>query len=253
VAALLDTFDDPLFWLFPMATMAISMASFALFASVLTGIAMRDPESLRRFRIQSRKPRAQDLVGPSIRTWLVNNAWMLVASLALWPLLRHSGVHAGPLPPAWQVALQLVFFVYLDDFLFYWMHRALHEPWPFKKIHGLHHTILTPWAVTGHYMHPFEYVATGSLALVGPVLLGSHVVTLWIWIVFRQFEAAEGHGGYDFPWTPTHWLPGNDGARHHDMHHLRVRGNYAGYLAWTDRIFGTLSKGYAEDLERRGR
>ena len=32
------------------------------------------------------------------------------------------------------------------------------------------------------------------------------------------------------------------------MHHLRVRGNYAGYLVWTDRVFGTLSKGYAEDL-----
>jgi len=100
-------------------------------------------------------------------------------------------------------------------------------------------------------MHPVEYVLTGSLALLGPLLVGAHVVTLWTWIAFRQWEAAEGHAGYDFPWTPTHWLPGNDGARHHDMHHLRVRGNYAGYLMWTDRVFGTLSKGYAEDLAAR--
>ena len=49
-------------------------------------------------------------------------------------------------------------------------------------------------------------------------------MTLWLWFAFRQWEAAEGHCGYEFPWTPTHLFPGNDGARHHDFHHARVRG-----------------------------
>lgn len=251
VESLTSAFRDPLFVLFPMATMAVSMGSFALFAGVLTWIAARDPERLRRYRIQHRRPRAQDLVGPSIRSWLVNNAWMLVASVAAWPLLRSSGVHAGPLPAPWAIAAQVVLFIYLDDFLYYWMHRAMHRPALFKRIHGRHHRILTPWAITGHYMHPLEYVLTGWLALVGPLLLGAHVVTIWAWITFRQWEAAEGHCGYDFPWTPTHFLPGNDGARHHDVHHARVRGNYAGFLTWVDRAFGTLSRGYAEDLAAR--
>lgn len=249
--ALIEMYREPLFWLFPVATMLVSMLSFMLYAAPLTWIAARDPARLRRFKIQSRRPRAQDLVGPSLRSWVLNNVLTLVGAVALWPLLRETGVHAGPLPPVWVIALQLVFFVYLDDFLYYWMHRTLHVPWLFKRVHGWHHRILTPWAVTGHYMHPLEYGLTGALALVGPILLGAHVFTIWLWIAFRQWEAAEGHCGYELPWTPTHLLPFNDGAVHHDVHHARVRGNYAGFLTWTDRTFGTLSRGYAEDLAAR--
>jgi sterol desaturase/sphingolipid hydroxylase (fatty acid hydroxylase superfamily) len=90
-------------------------------------------------------------------------------------------------------AAQVVFFVYLDDFLYYWFHRGMHGRWLYKHVHGWHHRIVTPWAITGHYMHPVEYSLTGTVALIGPLLLGSHVVTLWVWFAFRQWEAAEGH------------------------------------------------------------
>jgi len=43
---------------------------------------------------------------------------------------------------------------------------------------------------------------------------------------------------------------GSDGARHHDFHHARVRGNYAGFFPIWDRAFGTFAKGYAEVLAR---
>ena len=117
------------------------------------------------------------------------------------------------------MALQFLFIIYLDDFLFYWMHRAMHTRWLLKHVHGFHHRIYAPRAVAGHYMHPLEYVLTASLALVGPILLGVHVLVLYIWVVFRQWEAAEGHCGYDLPGSPTRWLPFSDGALHHDFHH----------------------------------
>jgi 4-alpha-methyl-delta7-sterol-4alpha-methyl oxidase len=154
----------------------------------------------------------------------------------------------APLPPWWVIAGQVVFFVYLDDFLYYWFHRTMHGRWLYKHVHGWHHRIVTPWAITGHYMHPLEYVLTGTVALIGPLLVGAHVVTLWVWFAFRQWEAAEGHCGYDFRWTPTHLFLGNDGARHHDFHHARVRGNYAGFFPIWDRVFGTYAKGYAAVL-----
>ena len=138
-----------------------------------------------------------------------------------------------------------------QDFLYYWFHRAMHGRWLYKRIHGWHHRIVTPWAITGHYMHPLEYNLTGAVALIGPLLLGSHLVVVWLWFCFRQWEAAEGHCGYDFPWTPTHFLPGNDGAVHHDVHHARVRGNYAGFLTIWDGVFGTYARGYAEELAAR--
>ncbi len=249
--AFLASYRSNLFLLFPVATVLISMFAFVVFAGPLTAIAAWDPLRLRPYRIQSRRPRPQDLVWPSIGMWLANNLLMLAAVAAAWPLLQHSGIHAGPLPPWYVIAVQVVFFIFLDDFLFYWMHRSLHVPWLFKRIHGWHHRILTPWAITGHYMHPIEYLLTGATALVGPLLLSSHVVTLWIWFTFRQWEAAEGHCGYEFPWTPTHLLPFTDGAVHHDVHHARVRGNYAGFLAYLDGLFGTYSRGYEAELRAR--
>jgi 4-alpha-methyl-delta7-sterol-4alpha-methyl oxidase len=248
------SYADPLFVLFPIAAALVAMAAFTVFAGVLTWIAAAEPAALRRHRIQRRRPRAQDLVGPSIRSFLRNNVWNLVGFVAIWPLLRPiSAIHAGPLPPWWLVAGQVVFFIYLDDFLYYWFHRGMHTRWLYKRVHGWHHRIVTPWAVTGNYMHPVEFALTGAVALVGPLLVGAHVVTLWIWLAFRQWEAAEGHCGYDLPWTPTHLLPFNDGAVHHDVHHERVKGNYAGFLPLWDRVFGTFARGYGEELAARRR
>lgn len=249
--SLIAAYRSEMFVLFPLASTLVSALSFLLFALPLTALAAADPESLRRFRIQRRKPRAQDLVWPSLRCWAVNNLTMFALVIVSWPLLQHSPIHAGPAPSWYVVLAQLLFFVYFDDFVFYWAHRALHTQWLYKRIHGWHHRILTPWAVTGHYMHPVEYVITGSVALIGPMLLGAHVITVWLWLTFRQWEASEGHCGYDFPWSPTHFLPLNDGAVHHDVHHERVRGNYAGFLALCDGLFGTYSRGYGEELRAR--
>jgi 4-alpha-methyl-delta7-sterol-4alpha-methyl oxidase len=243
--ALAELYADARFAPVVLGGTAVSMGAFLLFAAPLTALAWLDPPSLRRFRIQRARPPAdQKLVLPSIGRWLVNNLVMTVVAVLTWPLLARTGLHAGPLPPLWVALLSLVAFAYLDDVLFYAAHRTLHTPWLFRHVHAIHHRIRTPWAITGHYSHPLEYVITGSLALVGPALLGSHVGVLWAWIALRQWEAAEGHSGYDFPWSPTRLFPGSDGARHHDAHHAKVTGNYAGFFAHVDKLLGTLSRGY---------
>lgn len=239
-------YAEPLFWLFPMATNLVSMAAFLLFALPLTWIAASDAAWARRYKIQSRHER-QVSVADALTRWFINNLWMLGVAVIGWPLLRHTTIHLGPVPAWYVIALQVLAFIYIDDFLYYWMHRGMHTRWLLKHVHGWHHRIYAPRAVVGHYMHPFEYVATGLLALAGPTLLGAHVVTVWIWIGFRQWEAAEGHCGYDLPWSPTRLLPFSDGALHHDFHHARVRGNFAGFLAWTDRAFGTFVPDYAAE------
>jgi 4-alpha-methyl-delta7-sterol-4alpha-methyl oxidase len=241
-------YAEPLFWWFPVGSLVVSVVAFVVYAAPLTWLACADPAWARPYRLQHRPPREQQLVGASIGWWVVNNLCLAVVTVAAWPLLRHSGVHTGTLPSWWVVAGQVLGFVYLDDFLYYWFHRSMHGRWLYKRVHGWHHRIVTPWAVTGHYMHPVEYVLTGTIALLGPLLLGAHVVTLWVWFAVRQWEAAEGHCGYDFPTSPTHLFPGSDGARHHDFHHARVRGNYAGFFPIWDRVFGTFAKGYADVL-----
>jgi 4-alpha-methyl-delta7-sterol-4alpha-methyl oxidase len=242
----LAAYRDPMLLRFAVATNVLSMGAFLLFAIPMSVIAARDPAWARPYRIQSRKPRAQDLVGPSLWAFLRNNLILFALVLAAWPVLRKLGIHDGPMPAAWVIVAQVVFFIYLDDFLYYFVHRAMHRGLLWKHVHSVHHRIHTPWAITGHYMHPIEYVTTASLMLVGPLLVGAHLVPLFVWVTIRQWEAAEGHAGYDFPWSPTHLLPGSHGALHHDFHHAKVKGNYAGFLAYVDRLFGTYAKGYEE-------
>lgn len=251
--AWLATYQDPMFLRFAVLTNVISMVAFLAFAVPMSVLAARDPAWARRYRLQSRRPRAQDLVGPSVRSFVVNNVLLVLLTVLSWPVIRQFGIHAGPPPAAWVVLLQVVFFIYLDDFLYYGVHRLMHHGWLWKRVHSVHHRIHTPWAITGHYMHPIEYLTTASLMLVGPLLLGAHVLPLWIWVVIRQWEAAEGHAGYDFPFSPTHLLPGSHGAAHHDFHHAKVKGNYAGFLAHVDGWFGAYARGYLEGRAERAR
>lgn len=242
--AWLEAFRDPLFLPFAVGINLVSAGAFLVFALPMTLVAATDPPALRRYRIQSRRMRAQDLVAPSVRAFVINNLLACLLVVLVWPVIRLSGIHGGPPPPWYVIVGQLVFFVYLDDFLYYWVHRAMHRGFLWKHVHSVHHRIHTPWAITGHYMHPVEYLTTASLMLVGPLLVGAHLLPIFLWVAIRQWEAAEGHCGYDVPWSPTHLFPGSDGALHHDYHHAKVKGNYAGFFAWVDRAFGTFAKGY---------
>ncbi|MCO4745833.1 MAG: sterol desaturase family protein [Proteobacteria bacterium] len=239
--------DDPLFWSFPVAAWLVSTFAFPVFAIPLTLLAWMDPPSLRHRRIQGSRGKPQRWIVPGIGHWARNNAIMGVVTLAAWPLLRLSGVHDGPLDPWWQIAASVVFFVYLDDALYYVMHRTLHHPRLYKHVHAVHHRVTTPWAGSGLYMHPIEYCLTGALVLVGPLLLGSHVVTLCIWVGIRQWIAAEGHCGYRIPLNPSHLFPGYSGNDFHDAHHAKFTGNYSGFLGYIDRWLGTNSKGFPAD------
>lgn len=248
---LVDAYTDPRFLWVVVGGSALSMLAFAAFATPLTLLAARDPAWARRWRVQDKPFKVSKFAAPALGQWLLNSLLMFLAAAASWPLMQFTGIHLGELPPLWLAALQIVAFILLDDFLYYWMHRAMHRGWLWKHIHKKHHRVVTPFALTGHYMHPVEFVLTGTLMLVGPAVLGAHVAVLFVWIVLRQWEATEGHCGYRFPLSPTVWLPAFDGPDHHDFHHSRFHGNYAGYLPHVDRWLHTESKGYPEHVQER--
>ncbi len=237
-------YQEPLFWWFPIGTTLLSTAAFLLYALPLTALAYFDPPSLAKYKIQQKPFQVRTYFWPNVARITINTSITLLLVGLLWPLLRLTGVHLGPLP-AWYVMLgQLVLFLFLDDFLFYWMHRLLHVRWLLRHVHGVHHRIKNPCAMDGNYFHWLEFVLIGSLALLGPLLVGCHVAVLWIWIIFRQFQAADGHSGYDFPYNPLRLIPLYKGPAYHDFHHARFKGNFAGFLPYLDRWFGTYIKEY---------
>jgi 4-alpha-methyl-delta7-sterol-4alpha-methyl oxidase len=245
-------FRDPMFLWFPVGATVVSMASFLVFALPLTLLAWREPAWAASWRIQPQRAEVERWFRPSVDRWVMNNLALTGVILLIWPVVRLvSDVHLGPLPPGWVIGLQVIGFAYLDDVLYYFLHRLMHHPTLYTHVHRIHHRVRTPMAISGHFMHPVEYVLTGLLALLGPMLVGAHVVTLYLWVIVRQWEAAEGHCGYHLPFSPLGWLPGSHAADFHDFHHAKFVGNYAGFFGWFDGLMGTWAKGYPEHMAWR--
>lgn len=244
--AWLDIYAEPMFWMFPVATTLIGTAAFLAFALPWTLLAWLDPPRLRKYKIQQKPFEVGRYFWPCLARIFVNTCILFLLLVASWPLLRLGGIHLGELPSWPVIVLQLLFFIVLDDFLYYWMHRLMHTRFLLRHVHSVHHRLRNPFALAGNYFNWAELAMTSTLVLVGPLLVGAHLYVVWAWVVFRQYEAADGHTGYHLPWDPGHLLPVYNGAVYHDFHHARYQGNYAGFLPYLDRFWGTYARGYAD-------
>lgn len=232
-------FQDPWFWQFPAATLAISFVVFMAFALPWTLLAYIEPNWMKPYRIQEKAMDIKGTFWPSIYHSVKNTAVMFVLLVIAWPLIKHTGIHTGEMPSVYIILAQLLFFILLDDFLYYWMHRWFHEnKWLMKNVHSVHHKIKNTCAINGNYMHWIEFAGTSTLILIGPILLSSHLYVVWIWVAIRQFEAADGHIGYDIPWNPARLFLIYHGPVYHDFHHAKFKGNYAGFLSYLDALLG---------------
>ena len=250
--AVIAIYREPLFVLFPVASVLIGAGVFLVVALPLNWLAAANPQRLRRYRLQDRPSTGSRYFWPSLARLALSLLCLLALAVVLWPLLRWSAVHAGGWPAWLEVAWQLPAFLVIDDFCFYFLHRTLHLPWLFKRVHAVHHRVRTPSALAGGYFHPIDYVLPSLVALTGPLLVGAHVITIWIWAALRQWLNADGHSGYALPWSPGRLLPGYPGPAFHDWHHRSCRGNYANVFIWLDRWFGTVAPGYPGSRGTKG-
>jgi len=157
---------------------------------------------------------------------------------------------AGPLPSWSTIAWVIVGCFFVEDFYFYWIHRLLHASFIYKRIHKIHHDHAAPFGIAGEYAHPVETVFLGFGTIFGPLIFCRHMFVLWVWLFFRVFQVVEAHSGYDFPWSPAHWIPFWGGSEFHDYHHETFSGNYASTFTIWDRVFGT-DQSYKERKARR--
>lgn len=245
--------DDEWFWQFPATTLLISLSAFLIFALPWTMLAWIDPPKLRKYKIQQKPFAVKKYFLPSLARIFINAGILFLLLILVWPLLRHAPIHTDSLPSVYVILLQFIVFIFLDDFIYYWAHRYMHEnKWLLKHVHSVHHRIRNTCAINGNYFHWFEFVLTATIALIPPMLVGAHLYVVWAWIIFRQLEAADGHCGYDIPWNPAHWLPVYEGPVYHDFHHRRFQGNYAGFLPYLDKYMGgTYIKEYLQYRQAR--
>lgn len=167
-----------------------------------------------------------------------------------YPLLKFVGFSSNiDFPTPKEFFIQMLVFNVIEDTGFYWVHRWLHTPWAYAKIHKVHHEYTAPISLTGEIAHPAEFFFNFLVPLMaGPFLIalisGLHIATFWAWICFREMRSTDAHSGYNLPFHPLRLLGFiYGGPKMHDFHH-QIHGrqaNFGGYKFW-DWLMGTDKK-----------
>jgi Delta7-sterol 5-desaturase len=140
----------------------------------------------------------------------------------------------------------------IHDTYFYWIHRLMHHPLVFKRVHLVHHKSLnpSPWAAIS--FHPLEaFLETGILLVLAMIM----PVTKWHLIfifMFMMVYIVYGHLGWElYPkgFTKSWWGKWINTAVSHNQHHEDSKCNYGLYFLWWDKMMGTQRYDYEERFE----
>lgn len=201
----------------------------------------------RRYKIQDTKMPSDKEQWECTKAVLFSHFTIELPQIVLFhPLAEWCGMSTGiPFPGMKTIAYQVAIFLVLEDTWHYWMHRCLHYGPLYRRIHKMHHTFSAPFGLAAEYASNVEVMLLGLGTVGMPILWcllsggNLHIVTMYIWIICRLFQAIDAHSGYDLPWSLCKILPFWAGAAHHDLHHEHFQGNYSSSFRWWDYLLDT--------------
>jgi len=128
---------------------------------------------------------------------------------------------------------KLVYCTLIEEVLFYYGHRFLHQP-SMWKYHRLHHELVTPVAVAAIYASIVENILVNFLPVfLSPLIVGLQMNLIWYWTILSTLTSVLSHSGFK-KLEPF--------AKFHAIHHL-TKGYNFGTTSLLDRLHGT----YRED------
>lgn len=167
------------------------------------------------------------------------------AGIVAWGWQEHgwTRIYTDPFAmPLWWMPVSFLLFLLLHDTWFYWTHRWMHRPAPFRVAHAVHHASRPPTAWAAMSFHPIEAL-TGAIVIPALVfLIPIHVAVLGLVLLVMTVMGVTNHMGWEmFPrWLvhsgAGHWLIT---ASHHQRHHEEYRCNYGLYFRFWDHLCGT--------------
>nr|XP_043618899.1 very-long-chain aldehyde decarbonylase CER1-like [Erigeron canadensis] len=150
------------------------------------------------------------------------------------------------------------------EFLYYWLHRALHHHFLYNRYHSHHHSSIVTEPITS-VIHPFAehiaYFTLFAIPLMTVTLTGtSSLGAVTGYITYIDIMNNMGHCNFElipkslftlFPplkyimYTPSY----------HSLHHTQFRTNYSLFMPFYDYIYGTMDKStdtlYEKSLQRK--
>ncbi|MEO0714547.1 MAG: sterol desaturase family protein [Pseudomonadota bacterium] len=139
--------------------------------------------------------------------------------------------------------LQIPVVLLIQDWYFYWMHRAVHMSPLYERVHKTHHLSTNPSAFSAFAFHPIEAMLEIAIFVVLIVVMPLHVTALFVAGFLSLIYNVYGHLGYEI--MPRFiarsrigsWL---NTSAYHNQHHRTYRYNYGLYTVIWDKLHGTL-------------
>ena len=144
--------------------------------------------------------------------------------------------------PLWWMPLSVLAFLLAHDAYFYWTHRLMHRPRPFRTMHAVHHASRPPTAWAAMSFHPWEALSGAVVIPLLVFLVPIHVAMLGLVLTIMTVMGVTNHMGWElFPRFLVRRGAGNwlITASHHQRHHQDYRCNYGLYFRLWDRLCGT--------------
>ena len=144
--------------------------------------------------------------------------------------------------PLWYLPLSLLIYLFAHDTWFYWTHRIMHAPRPFRIAHAVHHASRPPTAWAAMAFHPVEALTGAVVVPVLVFLVPIHVGMLLVVLTIMTVMGVTNHMGWEmFPRALVRSKMGGGliTASHHQLHHERYLCNYGLYFRFWDKLCGT--------------
>ena len=164
-------------------------------------------------------------------------------------------LHTG-WPPVATAAGEALVYLLAFEIYFYALHRLLHVPSLYRRIHVVHHRSMSPSALGGLSFHPVEALLIIGFVPVAMWMRPIHLASLAVVSVFLSGNILLAHSAFGrFPawWTQVPVLNWYVTPAVHVRHHARRDCNYGATLSLCDRVFGTLEKAQSASRRRGAR
>lgn len=137
-------------------------------------------------------------------------------------------------PGLWYDYLQYPLFILFTDFCIYWIHRGLHHPLVYKRLHKPHHKWIMPTPYASYAFHPVDGFLQGLPYHLFGLIFPLHKVAFLGLFIFVNFWTIMIHDGEYIANNPI-----VNGAACHSVHHLAFNYNYGQYTTLWDRLGGS--------------
>ncbi|MCM4155947.1 sterol desaturase family protein [Gramella sp. AN32] len=145
----------------------------------------------------------------------------------------------------WYFPLSLIVAPLIHETYYYWLHRWMHKPWIYRKVHKVHHDSLTPSPWTAFSFHPWEAILEAIILPLLLILLPLHISVVVLYLLIMTVSSVINHLDieiYSEKFQKSLFGKMLIGATHHHFHHAEFKTNYGLYFTFWDKWMNTESE-----------